>query len=280
MESIRKYGKPPFFVALLHGGPGAPGEMAPVARVLAWHGGVLEPLQRAASLTGQVAELSAVLRRQAALPVTLVGFSWGALLGFMVAAREPALVKKLVLIGSAPFRACDAAAIPRERMGRLSAHEQAQARLLLEVFRNARGKKARIAFARLGELCSRADAYDPIACDAEVISYQAGSSAACGRRSRHSGPAAGFWNWRGAFVVRWWPCMATTIPIRPKAYGNRWQTPWTTFVSSCCRAAGTSPGSSARRGSVFSNCCARRSGGDGRQGSCCLDSRAAHRHYP
>lgn len=173
MESIRKYGKPPFFVALLHGGPGAPGEMAPVARVLAWHGGVLEPLQRAASLTGQVAELSAVLRRQAALPVILVGFSWGALLGFMVAAREPALVKKLVLIGSAPFRACDAAAIPRERMGRLSAHEQAQARLLLEVFRNARGKKARIAFARLGELCSRADAYDPIACDAEVISYQA-----------------------------------------------------------------------------------------------------------
>ena len=32
MKNLRKYGKPPFNVAVIHGGPGVPGEMAPVAR--------------------------------------------------------------------------------------------------------------------------------------------------------------------------------------------------------------------------------------------------------
>jgi len=29
MENLRKYGKSPFSVAVVHGGPGAPGEMPP-----------------------------------------------------------------------------------------------------------------------------------------------------------------------------------------------------------------------------------------------------------
>ncbi len=45
MTNIRKYGNPPFSVAVIHGGPGAPGEMAPVARELSSRWGVLEPLQ-------------------------------------------------------------------------------------------------------------------------------------------------------------------------------------------------------------------------------------------
>jgi len=32
MKNLRKYGKAPFSIAAIHGGPGAPGEMAPVAR--------------------------------------------------------------------------------------------------------------------------------------------------------------------------------------------------------------------------------------------------------
>jgi len=72
------YGSPPFSVALIHGGPGAPGEMAPVARELSSDIGVLEPLQSEKTIDGQVEELREVLETDAKLPVILVGYSWGA----------------------------------------------------------------------------------------------------------------------------------------------------------------------------------------------------------
>ena len=51
--TVRKYGSPPYRVAVLHGGPGAPGYMAPVARELAKTTGILEPLQSEDSLAGR-----------------------------------------------------------------------------------------------------------------------------------------------------------------------------------------------------------------------------------
>ncbi len=54
MKNLRKYGKAPFKVAVIHGGPGAPGEMAPVARELSSVSGVLEPLQTATTIEGQI----------------------------------------------------------------------------------------------------------------------------------------------------------------------------------------------------------------------------------
>ena len=47
MKNPRLYGSAPFNIAVIHGGPGAPGEMAPVARELSSLRGVLEPLQTA-----------------------------------------------------------------------------------------------------------------------------------------------------------------------------------------------------------------------------------------
>ncbi len=101
---LRTYGRSPYTVAVVHGGPGAPGEMAPVARALSTHAGILEPLQTAATLDGQVQELAGVLTGHADQPVTLIGHSWGAILGFIVAARYPGLVGKLILVGSAPLK--------------------------------------------------------------------------------------------------------------------------------------------------------------------------------
>ena len=86
MKNLRKYGKTPYKIAVIHGGPGAGGEMAPVARELASGWGVLEPLQTSASLEGQIEELKTVLEKNGDLPITLVGFSWGAWLGFIFAA--------------------------------------------------------------------------------------------------------------------------------------------------------------------------------------------------
>ena len=90
MKNLRTYGEAPFTIAVIHGGPGAGGEMAPVARRLACDYGVLEPIQTVATLEGQVQELARVLKEHGTAPVFLIGFSWGAWLSFIVAARCPA----------------------------------------------------------------------------------------------------------------------------------------------------------------------------------------------
>jgi translation elongation factor EF-4 len=59
MINIRKYGSAPYRVAVVHGGPGAPGSVAAVARELAKGCGILEPLQTATTVAGQVDELRA-----------------------------------------------------------------------------------------------------------------------------------------------------------------------------------------------------------------------------
>jgi pimeloyl-ACP methyl ester carboxylesterase len=172
MENLRTYGKAPFTVALLHGGPGAPGTMAPVARELASGRGILEPLQTAASLDGQVRELRAVLEAHADLPVTLLGSSWGAMLGFIFAALHPALVKKLILVGSGVYEEQYAPHIEETRLGRLSEEERREAFFLMEALNDPAGEERSAALARLGELFTKADAYDPLTLDTEGLEAQ------------------------------------------------------------------------------------------------------------
>src|SRR2546426_5265244 len=57
VKTFRKYGGDPFRVVVVHGGPGAAGSVAPMARKLGQTRGVLEPLQTATTLDGQVEEL-------------------------------------------------------------------------------------------------------------------------------------------------------------------------------------------------------------------------------
>ena len=104
MKYLRKYGHQPFNVAVVHGGPGAPGGVAPVARELSSIRGVLEPLQTATTLEGQVQELKTILEKNGALPVTLIGFSWGAMLSFIFTARYSSFVKNSYLLGAGPTK--------------------------------------------------------------------------------------------------------------------------------------------------------------------------------
>jgi len=126
MKNLRAYGKAPFSVAVIHGGPGAGGEMAPVARELASGWGILEPLQTAASLEGQIEELKTVLEKNGDLPVTLIGFSWGAWLSYIFATDYPAIVKKLILIGSGGYEEKYAAGIRETRLNRLSEEDRTE----------------------------------------------------------------------------------------------------------------------------------------------------------
>lgn len=157
MENPRTYGNPPYTVALLHGGPGALGEMAPVARELAPRRGVLEPLQTRKSVEGQIQELQLMLEEQASLPAVLVGYSWGAWLAVLTAARFPEAVKKLILVSSGPFEGKYAGEITQTRLGRLCKREKDEAKFLLR--KNIEGPEE---FARLGELMAQADDYDPL----------------------------------------------------------------------------------------------------------------------
>jgi pimeloyl-ACP methyl ester carboxylesterase len=170
---MRKYGKAPFTIVVVHGGPGAAGEMAPVARELASDWGVLEPLQTAATLEGQVDELKTVLERNADLPVTLVGFSWGAWLSFILAAEYPAFVKKLILIGSGGFEERYAARTRETRSNRLSEEERREVQFLVGCLENPEAEGKSTAFIRLGTLFSKTDSYDPIQYESETIDYRA-----------------------------------------------------------------------------------------------------------
>ena len=172
MKNPRTYGKPPFTVAVVHGGPGAPGEMAPVARRLASGRGVLEPLQTASSLEGQVQELKAVIEKYATPPLAVVGYSWGAWLGLITASRFPALVKKLILVGSGGLEEKYAARLHEIRLSRLSEEERTEIESLIQILNDPRAKRKKDAFMRFGTLFSKADAYDPETFDSEVVDFQ------------------------------------------------------------------------------------------------------------
>ncbi len=160
---VRSYGPAPFATALLHGGPGAAGELASLARRLAAGRGVLEPLQRAGSVDGQVEELRAALEAYAHPPVTLVGFSWGAWLACLTAARHPELVRKLVLVASGPFQERWAADIDATRRARLTPAERTELdRATARLAEPGTGSEREAALRRLGELATKADAFDPV----------------------------------------------------------------------------------------------------------------------
>jgi len=112
-------------VVVVHGGPGAGGEVEPVAQELGARGyGVLEPFQTEASVAGQVEELRNAIEQSCQSPIALIGWSWGAWLGCLLAAKHPSLIAKLVLVGSGPFEARHAVAIKPTRLSRLTEAER------------------------------------------------------------------------------------------------------------------------------------------------------------
>lgn len=172
MTNLRKYGQSPFRAAVVHGGPGAAGEMAPVARELGLRHGILEPLQTASTLKGQVEELKSLLEADGQPPLILIGFSWGAWLSYITAARYPFLVKKLILVSSGPFEERYADKIPAVRMSRLSADEKAEVLTLMKILNSPSDSERNTAFRKFGELLMKADAYDADGSKEEGIDFR------------------------------------------------------------------------------------------------------------
>lgn len=169
--NVRCHGSPPYRVAVVHGGPGAAGEMAPLAEHLAVGRGVLEPLQTADSVDGQIRELLETLVTAGTPPLTLIGFSWGAWLSLMVAAQAPAVVTKLILMGSGPFDERHAGGILAARLERLAPADREVVLEGLAILSGQAAGDAATAFARVGRLLGRADAFDPEPEDLSTVSF-------------------------------------------------------------------------------------------------------------
>ena len=171
---VRFYGKSGPWVVLLHGGPGAPGEMAPVARRLGHRFRVLEPFEHTSgdvplTVARHVADLAEVLREPLREgPVRLVGFSWGAMLALAYAARRPGDVDRLVLIGCGTFDRRSREAYVARMAQRMSADDRRriqsiEARLAVETHRGRRNAL----FAELGSVYARVQSFEPLAISSE-----------------------------------------------------------------------------------------------------------------
>jgi pimeloyl-ACP methyl ester carboxylesterase len=107
--TAREYGSAGPVVVLLHGGPGAAGYLAPVARELAGSFRVLEPFQRGSggeplTVARHVQDLHELIQsRCAGTPPAVVGHSWGAMLALAYAAAHLRSAACLVLVGCGTF---------------------------------------------------------------------------------------------------------------------------------------------------------------------------------
>jgi pimeloyl-ACP methyl ester carboxylesterase len=101
--------------------------------------------------------------------MTLIGWSWGAWLSYLFGAQNPALVKKLILVASGPFEEKDAQNIMQTRLNRLSEKERTKVILLINVLEGPAMADKNDALLRLGKLLSKADAYDPIPHESQIL---------------------------------------------------------------------------------------------------------------
>ncbi len=172
MKNFRKYGARPYKIAVVHGGPGAPGSVTPVARELAADAGILEPLQTKDSLEGQIQELHDVLNEHADLPVILIGHSWGAVLSYLTTTRFPHLIKKLILVGMPPL---DAKSLPDKYavwLSRLSETDRVEFLSLEKFVWDGVAEDKSASMGRLFRLIAKADSYEQVLCKDETLKYQ------------------------------------------------------------------------------------------------------------
>lgn len=165
--AIRKYGQQPYRIGLLHGGPGAAGEMKPVAEKLSRDFGVVEFLQTEKSIDGQVEELYKQLISSTEIPVTLIGFSWGAWLGLLFAAKYPKLARKLILISSGSLENKYNRDLMQIRLDRLTKQNREEAEKIITLINS--NKADNNTLKRFGELMTIADSFDYLPVDNESI---------------------------------------------------------------------------------------------------------------
>jgi pimeloyl-ACP methyl ester carboxylesterase len=161
MLFARTYGSSGPLVIVLHGGPGAAGHMAPVARGLADLYRVIEPFQRGSgserlTVGRHVADLHEVITvcAEGCRPA-LLGASWGAMLALAYAAAHPSSIGPLVLVGCGTFDPVTRAGMESTIAQRMNDEIRARLKHADQLDPNARLKASVEATARI-------DSYDPM----------------------------------------------------------------------------------------------------------------------
>ena len=172
VKNPRLHGDYPFKVVLVHGGPGAPGELQPLGMEIAAKMGVIESFQTGWTIASLIDELQENIALYSNQPVISIGHSWGAWLSLLHAAKYPASIKKIILIGAAPFHQKSHEVIRVNRMGRLDLDEQEELltlRAALDSYPNEQTEKL---FKRYVEIINKADQYEPILLENPVLEIQ------------------------------------------------------------------------------------------------------------
>jgi pimeloyl-ACP methyl ester carboxylesterase len=126
MLFVREYGRSGALVIVLHGGPGASGHMAPVARGLSDAYRVAEPFQRKSgnerlTVARHVADLHEIINFYAVgFRPALLGASWGAMLALAYASAHPSSAGPLILVGCGTFDLVARAELERTIAGRMT----------------------------------------------------------------------------------------------------------------------------------------------------------------
>lgn len=156
------YGSPPHNNVMVHGGPGAAGELADLAKTLSDFFGIIEAFQRADTVSGQIIELKSICEISMSIPGIIFGWSWGAWLSLMVAAANPAMFRKILIVSCPPLEACYADCIDNIRLERLSGKEKCEADELKNAFSELCENAKSDELLRLFDLFSKADSYCPM----------------------------------------------------------------------------------------------------------------------
>lgn len=170
MDNLRKYGREPYDLVLLHGGPGTPGELQPVARKISISFGILEPLLLSLTIKSQVEELHTIIKNHCNYPVVFIGHSWGAWLAFIFASIYPGSAKKLIMIGTPPFEEKYAAGITEKRLSRLTIEERNWLFRAEKQIKADPSKKHSI-MTRYIDLMVKADSFDLIPSDNDEMMF-------------------------------------------------------------------------------------------------------------
>jgi pimeloyl-ACP methyl ester carboxylesterase len=104
VHNFRTWGNAPYRILIVHGGPGAAGELALVSMEISKSISCIELLQTKTKVEEEIQEIFDVISKNLQIPIILVGHSWGALISILFAARFPNVAQKLVLIGCPPLR--------------------------------------------------------------------------------------------------------------------------------------------------------------------------------
>jgi pimeloyl-ACP methyl ester carboxylesterase len=174
MLFVRTYGSSGPAVIVLHGGPGAAGHMAPVARGLADAYRITEPFQRGSggerlTVARHVADLHEVIAACSNDRPALLGASWGAMLALAYAAAHPSSTGPLVLVGCGTFDPVARAAMQNTIAERMSGEIGAMLKSANDLDPNERLKAS-------AEATTPIYCYDPLASPQEEDTIDARAS--------------------------------------------------------------------------------------------------------